>query len=1080
MGEVAHIGARIITVFRRCSDCSVLSKIVTIPTRFCTAPPHTLWAVHLRALHTWKRTRTKGSHTRVVFVDGPDRSSTLNVQSNARLLLLDPKVALRVVRSSRPSKVKLKTRRPPPSNHLIATLVDLNYHEAVPACYSNSDWRRVSTARRGTKVSTLKLPKLPLQRPGSIFESAIITLPDVLTRYLQYIHPVLAQAAALQDTDVALDAAILEAFPERVLTLLKSKGYYPEDVVTWAWITTAGDAERATLRLSTATISRTADGQPARPIPTFVFLFLLRRKHINARSLRVLLVYAWSCLRGVEPSPRALFPTGRSGQVARYQVQACQNSSRASPLKMDEASIVTMVVRLLRHARQVWIQAVVNIADMIVTYVDGTMEHGQTARLKPRTAARLTLIYNRILSLLSLPSKVGPFLSVPHHQRAQFNLIRKMGEFKPPLAITQEGYRAVVKVQLAHKKTLPERRWAEKKARSWPPWKEEKLGIDAEEKPDEGVSRAVEALNRMREAGYKGDTWEDVAAIYAGWDTDGSPTIQTRAIIRRGPVGRKLRSRDSRERQPSGNSHSEHEVHDVWAARIRATRTVQEAWACFLVHEDLRLPFTPDIYEAMFEKLVFEKIRVKREDCKRADYDLNPSQANLPGDGKEVCAAPVSPNEAVYVRSEPPELEDLFDRMIREGMQPLERCLAFLVSHAGSPELGIKFLRSSRVLGAQSLRVLTDLGMSSRTQDDPQNVALREVPERIFAAFVSLLCRLPTPILCGVAIKPTPDRLMPWDAKSEQSVVASDTWVSPLIKAFDLVYTRRPQGRPAWNALLAALARYGVRFGPSYGRARSAPLQNLISWKLMCDAVRQMRTLNLEVDTQSFQILCVGLEKATLSCLELKRGLWPGHEDCVLPRSHPLVQRGRSEFFQVDSEAESLLNTSAAYIKSAFATLVGHDVHVEPRLPAVVDHLSGSIAEPLPSEMPVLLPSLLSVPGPSQMHAYIRVLGLLQDYQGLLTLARWMAAFADELHAVAKELGSGARLQRRCLIALRVFLERSWEVREREENGDLTASLGAPEELIRQVRDVIAKAEYWGAWPEDEEVELYCKGRRLL
>ncbi|KAI9790104.1 MAG: hypothetical protein M1816_005574 [Peltula sp. TS41687] len=1086
MGGVVHVGVRTITGLRCHSQSLGLSSLST---RFHD-PPHIQLTVLLRALHTWRHTRAEASQARVVYVAGLAVSPTFDVRDNDRLLLLRSNTLLPFVRSSRPSKGKLKSRTPPPSNHLIATLLDLNYHEAVPAFHSNGtsrcDERRASVGIGGVRVSSSKTPKLPLPQPGRTFKSAIVTLTDVLAGYLQHLHPVLTSATVLQDTDADVDTAILKAFPERVQSLLASKGYYPEDVITWAWITTASDAERATLRLSVATIIRTADGNPARPIPTFVFLFLLRRTHINAKTLRVLLVYAWSRLRGVDPPARALFPTGQNDQVAKYQLQVCRNSSEqprfgpASLPRLDEATIIIMVVRLFRHARQVWIQAIVSIADMIITYVDGNMAYGQVSRLKPRTAARLTLIYNRMLSLLSLPSRVGPFLSVPHYQRAQFNLIKKMGEFKPPLPVTQEGYRAVVKVQLAHKKTASERRWAEDQAKSWPPWREEKLGIDAEEESDKGVSRAVEALNRMREAGYKGEGWEEVAAIYAGWDTDGSPTIQTRTIIRRAPVAQNRRSRGLRDRELPERFQSEQEVHDVWAARLRATRTVQEAWACFLVHEDLRLHFTPDVYEAMFEKLVFENRRVTRPTWERAGSGPNPTHAGLPGDGKELCAAPLSPNEAVYVRSEPPELVDLFDRMIKEGMQPSERGLAFLVSHADSLALGIRFLRSSRLLGAQSLRALIDLGMSSTTQDVSWNMALREVPERIFAAFVSLLCHLPTRILCDVPVRSALGPTVPWEEDLEQSTVAMNPEISPLHKAHTLVHARRPQGRPAWNAFMAALARYGVHFGPSFGRARNSLLHSLMSWKLICDAVRQMQTLNLEIDTQSFQILCVGLEKAVLACLEFRRRLIAGHECYVLPASHPFVQLGNSPFVQLDSEAESLLNTGAAYIKSAFATLVGHDVHVEPRIPAVVDPLSGAIEETLSNEISGLLPSLLSVPGPSQIHAYIRVLGLLQDYQGLLTLARWLATFADELHAVAKEFGAGARLQRRCLIAFRVVLERTWQIGEAEENGDMTASPGAPEEVIVQVRDIMAEAEYWGPWPDDEEVEHYCKGRRHL
>jgi hypothetical protein len=52
-------------------------------------------------------------------------------------------------------------------------------------------------------------------------------------------------------------------------------------------------------------------------------------------------------------------------------------------------------------------------------------------------------LYNRALSLLSIPSSLHPFHSSAYHQRAQFNLLRRMTEFEPALTINREGYRAI-------------------------------------------------------------------------------------------------------------------------------------------------------------------------------------------------------------------------------------------------------------------------------------------------------------------------------------------------------------------------------------------------------------------------------------------------------------------------------------------------------------------------------------------------------------------------------------------------------------------------------------------------------------
>jgi hypothetical protein len=40
-------------------------------------------------------------------------------------------------------------------------------------------------------------------------------------------------------------------------------------------------------------------------------------------------------------------------------------------MRMDEPTAMVMIVRLLRHARVLWPQAIVSIAAMISTHVDG-------------------------------------------------------------------------------------------------------------------------------------------------------------------------------------------------------------------------------------------------------------------------------------------------------------------------------------------------------------------------------------------------------------------------------------------------------------------------------------------------------------------------------------------------------------------------------------------------------------------------------------------------------------------------------------------------------------------------------------
>ena len=78
-----------------------------------------------------------------------------------------------------------------------------------------------------------------------------------------------------------------------------------------------------------------------------------------------------------------------------------------------------------------------------------------------------------------------------------------------------------------------------------------------------------------------------------------------------------------------------------------------------------------------------------------------------------------------------------------------------------------------------------------------------------------------------------------------------------------------------------------------------------------------------------------------------------------------------------------------------------------------------------------------------------------------------MAEFHSELTERAEEQKGGPAALRRTLVALRVFLERSWESSSEEQSG-------APVELVLLVKERIENVPEWRGWPTMDEVELYC------
>lgn len=422
------------------------------------------------------------------------------------------------------------------------------------------------------------------------------------------------------------------------------------------------------LTTSSSTTSNPDTEPPATPrIPPFLLLFILRLPNLPSTTLRVLLPYITATL---VPAP---FSSG------------------------DTKTPLVLLIRLLRHARAVYPSALPHIANLIAT-------HLHPASHPPIPNSRLTATYNRLLSLFSLPTQDRPFKSVPLLQRSQFLLLRKMAFLDLP--ITREGYRALTSVQLAHRKTASEIALSRSLASTWPPWPTVRDGhaasISVTIRP---LSRAAQVLQQMVEAGYAWQGWETEAAVLAGTDTDASPTIQTRTFYH----GR----RNTTAASPCA----------LWAVRVRATRTVEEAWCVFLAATEAR-ELAPEVWEEMFAKLLAaakgrwlrDTYRERLESIQtvwqsgdenaqlrvgRALQKWDLAQRLLvvrqkqvfPGDGKEVMAAPVSPSDGIFVGSPVPGVEEMFAMMRRVGgggrkMKITLRLITMLVKGAESVEAG--------------------------------------------------------------------------------------------------------------------------------------------------------------------------------------------------------------------------------------------------------------------------------------------------------------------------------------------------------------------------------------------------------
>ncbi|XHF97719.1 hypothetical protein AWENTII_001304 [Aspergillus wentii] len=883
-----------------------------------------------------------------------------------------------------------------------------------------------------------------------------MSLQAILADYIRLVEPLLAQTSNMDNAGPGLTSAMNEVFCEGHIRYLTVRGYSPVDVMSWAWIFSSNTVYEAVLRIFILQGDHRTKHGPVQEVPPFIPLLLLRHKSLDAKTLRLLLIYSIHLLNG-QPLPAvhsSIKPASDGMDLPKIQP-----SEPARP-PVDPTMCTTFVVRLLYHARQVWPQAQLAIARAFAIYLTlpDPKESSSVIATQKMNQFRAEK-FNTCLWLLSLPSKPGPFMSASIQQEAQFELLKAMAGHTPALPVTRRGYQGVVAVQLAHKKTSAERQSAELKAPSWPPWKEERLGIDSQRGIEGMKSRAMRVMSQMKEAGYSHTRWEEVSTILAGWDTDQSPTVQTRSLTRRpqslsGPRGSK----------PGHQS--------IWVARIRATRTVREAWACFLSYQDQGLPPSGAMYAIMAEKLIFRRKAVE------GYFDEN-SHA-LPGDGPEVFPEPSSARDLIYVPTEPPTLDELLNQMLSQGIRPSGRFLALLLRSASSFSVGLDYLNCSNLSDNQIQALSTVWGQQSDYNTQARK-ALNELPDYLFSSFISFLCNcsdfnrlylarhnIRTADLFPVIMSDyhtIPSKTTTLSSYVE-SLGASDDLHHPktLPHAVQLIKLRHSRYPPAWIHLLSALSK--DRISVPY-RKMSRGVQRVLAWHEVIEVMRWMKDRDVEPGLQGFHLLCTSFSKAVVAGVRHPDAAEEGL-DLVSEASQ---RRGSWHAEHVCLSFDDMVQTGLCTLKDYFDQLVLPDAKTS----HIVERSMTSVETATNSQ--VTVPPMLHVPSPAVLHAFVRALGLAEDHDGLLNLLRWMSQSATTLKEASDEYLNGERMMRRTLVAIRVFLEGS---KERRFLGSSNPSYFNDSEVVsfsdpnvQEAYDIFTATPLWGSWPSEEEVWDY-------
>lgn len=823
-------------------------------------------------------------------------------------------------------------------------------------------------------------------------------LRRIMLAYVHKIEPIVSSstfATRIKERDALLTVALSSVFPSSDLETLAKAGFDVSDVVCWSWIFTAPAVDVSVFRYVLLMEDFRSSRRP-RQIPKFVVLQLLRSASIGQFALKRLVETLLLELHDCHER--------KSYQQWHYWVTR-----------------VCLVVRLLRHARQTDPSLLKEIA-LIVRHLFSDFYNISGLTQTPHVLEKLAHVYNRFLSLISLASPKEPFKWSLHQQNAQLALVRLMLEFKPQLPVTREGFRALIKVQLLHKKTAEERSWAEAKSLSWPPWRQDKLGIEEDLGYPGKESRAMRLLRRMREAGYAHGPWEQAASILAGWDTDRSPAIQTRSILRR------AMNKFFPEREESNTA--ETVGHNVWTARVRSTRSKLEAWAAFSAY----VKSTPLAqrqcwpYYAMLEKLMAKT--VETQSVLGSRY--------LPGDLRETFTDPINPNQRVYVETKVPTTNDFYLLMLHDGFKPAGGLLCQLLQSAANIQTGFRYVIESKFNEAFRDVLL-------HAEKYPHSVLkqkLRQVRPDFLAAFYGLLSRygfeshpqLNTPGSCtGEALNYSSTN------HSSMDTEVSKLRIRPLMYARQLLQISEEKSITPWNGFLKGSA------------TCVADARRLV--------VDEVLTVSEALDIEMEVWRCIGdtFNVSNLQSLELNPDLYTFRHMAWLVQS--LIGDAH---FQSSRSTYLVEVTKSVFVNAAY----------------------GQNRATWPDFAMTMPP--LSVPEPHDIRMMVRLMVSAHDIEGLLAMVKWLnhhantfkPIIAEPLEGAGQHHGYRGELEvshlRGTLCAIRLFLEGSKGLSS-------SGSTGSAEELWFDTPLQVHESDIETArnscqplrWPTDEQVHIF-------
>lgn len=490
------------------------------------------------------------------------------------------------------------------------------------------------------------------------------------------------------------------------------------------------------------------------PKPLFLLDYILHDKsfggpQISSGSLNKLMEY---CEKNVN-------------DVFRTPLDTESGSDGRGVTELNPGPLQQVLEKFLCHARRIHLQLAVRVADLGVA----CLENLSFRAGNPSAVYRFKCsVFTSLLRQLAIPPNHSAYKHRLYNWQAMLKLLSLSSGLEKPLLIDRASYRAIRGTLVGVPKTESERDSATALSRTWPPHRILRNGMEEDTPLEEFASRSVKAGTMMMEAGYAKELMDLINDVLGGVNVDGTPTIQTRAIV---------------PRQPTASA----TLFSLWASQVRATRNPEEAWQAFQRPPQPGMEANGAVFEEMIYKLLARPA---------VEY-----HNNLPGDGREIFPFDdLNYSDYEKARLTPPNLHRLISVMVSFGIPLMGKALRAVIRLAPSTREAALYIRQSALSLSQQMTLETILGMA-RDRDasfatryrgvNPQ--PLRHMPERLIMAVIELLCRL-HPNLTSKGLS-----------------VVRPQHLSRIHHAYHIAYTPAFRRNPRlWEIVLGALSRPNI------------------------------------------------------------------------------------------------------------------------------------------------------------------------------------------------------------------------------------------------------------------------------